>query len=323
MKKILKNYKMFNVDPYSLRGKHFFSEIFEYREKIFKERIDLIVDEYYCFLCGEKINIKPEIPSIQKYTISQCDCCGLYSPNINPSENIVYNNSYYGKKQISAIENHYDYRKKIMGKERFEYVKSFSNKKSSNLKILDVGCGAGYFIDYACDYVEKIVGTEVSERLINRAKKRNLNVVKLEEVGDIFDIITMFDVLEHLESPVDFFKSLRSRLDENGIIVAYTPNIESIAYYLMGEKQNTLLPFEHYCFFNTQSLNYLCSHSGYKIINIDYYGWDLMDYLLLKEHEDGISYCEKLQELIPSLQTIIDKQQISNHMRVVFGKTTI
>ena len=96
----------------------------------------------------------------------------------------------------------------------------------------------------------------ISDKLIKRARKRDLNVVKLEEVGDIFDIVTMFDVLEHLESPVDFFKSLRSILDENGIIVSYTPNIESIAYYLMGEKQNTLLHFEHYCFFNTQSLNY-------------------------------------------------------------------
>ncbi len=158
-------------------------------------------------------------------------------------------------------------------------MKSFSSKEDSSLKILDIGCGASYFLDYAGDYVDTIVGTEVSEKLIKRARQRKLNVVKFEEVETVFDIITMFDVLEHLESPVDVFKSLRSRLDAEGV-VTYTPNIESIAYYLMDEKQNTLLSFEHYCFFNTQSLNYLCSHSGYKNINIDYYGWDVMDYLL-------------------------------------------
>jgi predicted TPR repeat methyltransferase len=199
-------------------------------------------------------------------------------------------------------------------------VKSFSSKEDSSLKILDIGCGTSYFLDYAGDYVDTIVGTGVSEKLIKRARQRNLNVLKFEEIETVFDIITMFDVLEHLESPVEIFKSLRSRLDAEGVVVAYTPNIESIAYYLMGEKQNTLLPFEHYCFFNTQSLNYLCRQSGYKIINIDYYGWDVMDYLLFKEYEDGINYCKKLAELIPSLQAIVDKQKLSNHMRIVFGK---
>ena len=47
-----------------VRGVNFFSEIFEYREKIFQERVNLIVDEYNCFLCGRKIKKSEDITRI-------------------------------------------------------------------------------------------------------------------------------------------------------------------------------------------------------------------------------------------------------------------
>ena len=263
MKKILNEYKIFDLNAHSLRGKTFFKEIFEYRNWIYENRSKLILNEPYpCFLCKNLVDLDNPLILLENYKISQCEVCMLYSPNIKIADSIVYSEEIYVNKQIGAIENHYNYRKDKFGSERLEYLKGFIEKPLKELKVLDIGCGAGYFIDYAREHVKLAVGTESSDQLIERVRDRGLNVTKLAEINETFDVITLFDVLEHLEDPINFFRSLTKKLDNNGIILAYTPNIESLAYALMEEKQNTLLPFEHYCFFNKKSLEYLSNNSS-------------------------------------------------------------
>ena len=60
----------------------------------------------------------------------------------------------------------------------------------------------------------------------------------------------MFDVLEHLTNPIQDLIKIRSKLKKNGIIVIYTPNINSLAFELMGPRQNQVYPFMHTLFFN-------------------------------------------------------------------------
>ena len=88
----------------------------------------------------------------------------------------------------------------------------------------------------------------------------------------------------------------------------------------MKEKQNNLYPFQHICFFDKQSLDYLAKKNGFKIYSIDYFGLDMMDYFCLKSYEDKFDYLAKLKEFIPLTQAVIDKQNISNHIRVIFQK---
>jgi hypothetical protein len=88
----------------------------------------------------------------------------------------------------------------------------------------------------------------------------------------------------------------------------------------MGSRQNTLLPFEHLCFFNLQSIDYLANQAGLVIHSIETYGLDLMDYLLMKEHEDNINYIDNLGEMMSLLQAVLDKYKISNHFRITFIK---
>ena len=62
----------------------------------------------------------------------------------------------YVEKQIKHIENQYDYRKNKFGKERLEYILKFTSKYPQELSVMDIGCGAGYFIDYIKKQLEKI-----------------------------------------------------------------------------------------------------------------------------------------------------------------------
>lgn len=140
------------------------------------------------------------------------------------------------------------------------------------------------------------------------------------EKDNNYSLITLFDVLEHLKDPIKYFKVINSKLKKNSYCVCYTPNIHSLGYALMGSDQNTLLPFEHLCFFDEKSFKYLAKKTGFEVSSIDTYGLDITDYFLLKEHKDKINYSSNLSDFISLTQSIIDKSRLSNHFRVTFKK---
>ena len=135
-----------------------------------------------------------------------------------------------------------------------------------------------------------------------------------------FNIITMFDLLEHLSKPRDFFSQASKKLKDSGFVLMYTPNIHSFSFYFQKGHHNILLPYEHLCFYNQDSLEFLASRTGYSVASIEYYGLDIVDYLCMKGYEDGVEYNQNLKEIIPYIQALIDMENISNHMRVVFKK---
>lgn len=100
------------------------------------------------------------------------------------------------------------------------------------------------------------------------------------------------------------------------------PHIHSLGYALMGSRHNTLAPFQHTAFFDPKSLAYLAKKTGFVVDSIEYFGLDIMDYFCMKQYDDNFDYLDKLSELIPLMQAIVDKQNISNHMRIIFKKVS-
>ena len=167
-------------------------------------------------------------------------------------------------------------------------------------------------------------GLEVNPAQVKYCQKHGLNVAGTDLSGEpdgFYDCITMFDVLEHLSDPVETMKIARKKLAPGGFIVAYTPNIHSLAYFLMGSGQNTLLPFEHFCFYSDEAFNYLARKSGLKMHTIEVRGLDVMDYLLMKEYEDSTPYTERLRRFMNVLQGCVDLLRLGNHFRATFEKS--
>jgi 2-polyprenyl-3-methyl-5-hydroxy-6-metoxy-1,4-benzoquinol methylase len=323
------NLKIFDIDARRLRPKNFYKGITDYREKILPKNKYLIKKpaDYICTLCNQT-NGSLFLEWVEGYQLYQCNFCGAVSPNINTSIDkilieSVYENEHYRKKFMRETHNQFEYRKSQYGVERYQY--SFDRLSlPQNGRVLDLGCGAGYFLSVLADKGIDYKGLEVTEHLVEYCKKyHRLNVEpsKLEDETDqYYDLITMFDVLEHLSDPVYLLGIIKAKLKKGGYCIAYTPNVHSISYELMGSRQNTLLPFEHLCFFNPQSIDYLANQAGLVIHSIETYGLDLMDYLLMKEHEDNINYIDNLGEMMSLLQAVLDKYKISNHFRITFRK---
>ena len=320
--------KTFDINAHLLRGVNFYKSIVDYRERIFPKLKHKIKsdDQFECPLC--KGSAKSELMQWkQVYKLFECQNCGAVSPNIDNSGedyiDSVYEVEEYKEKFIRETHSQYDYRKNNFGRERFKYtIDRLGLDKNSN--VLDLGCGAGYYIGTLHDAKIQYKGLEVVDHLVDYCKlQHGLNVEKtdLEDEKDgSYDLVTMFDVLEHLSDPIETLNTVNKKLKPGGYCVAYTPNIFSIGYELMGVRQNTMLPFEHLCFVTQGSLQHLAKNTGFKIDKVETFGLDIMDYLLMKEYEDDIEYSNKLHDMMVLVQSVLDKQKGSNHFRITFKK---
>jgi SAM-dependent methyltransferase len=156
---------------------------------------------------------------------------------------------------------------------RFNKVMNIFRKKPSPAnqpRILDVGCSNGRFIEVALKNSMNAWGVELSDSAIAAAKPEIRKRIyrgdanKIEEMGeDNFDIITAFDLLEHLFDPLGFLKSLRKIIAKDGIIIITTPDTGSFFRIAMGKAWPMLQPFQHTVLFSRKSAKILLEEAGF------------------------------------------------------------
>ncbi|RZB30172.1 MAG: hypothetical protein SRB1_02452 [Desulfobacteraceae bacterium Eth-SRB1] len=115
-----------------------------------------------------------------------------------------------------------------------DILESIENETGRVGKILDVGCGIGTFLEIARDRGWDTTGIEVSSFAAQYARDKKLRVYE-GFVGQVpleykeFDLITAWDVIEHVEKPIDFLSIINSILKEDGFLVLKMPNTCSIS----------------------------------------------------------------------------------------------
>ena len=102
-------------------------------------------------------------------------------------------------------------------------------------RLLDVGCGLGYFLKRASDAGWDVRGCDTSAAWVKATNERvGAPVASLGEPaaalapGERFDLITAWDVIEHVHEPVPFVCELAARLNPHGKIFIRTPNISYV-----------------------------------------------------------------------------------------------
>ena len=125
------------------------------------------------------------------------------------------------------------------------YIKYISKqiKKINKPKILDIGCGTGSFL-YCCEKSLKksiLDGVEYDQRLIEQARLnlRNAKISqgtaeKLPYDDSVFDVVTSFQVIEHVVNPDNMILEIRRVLKPNGIMVITTPNLNGLGRRVHG-----------------------------------------------------------------------------------------
>ena len=330
MKFVKEDLTLYDIRAHSLRGKEFYKGVLDFRKKILplhKHRIQK-PEEYQCLLCGKKEG-HPLLDWEEGYQLIQCGNCGASCPNISFSERSGVSEGLEAEEiqyemYVKSIDRQYEYRKSQFGGDRYRYIVERLGMDPNSIRLLDVGCGAGYFLSYLKDRGVQSKGLDVNANTVRYCRERGLDV----DSGDVadqpdeeYDVIVLFDVLEHLLDPVSVMQEVSRKLKPGGHVIIFTTNIHSVSYELMGNRGNTLVPFEHVCFYDQKSFQFLAKKSGFGIHSLDTFGLDIADYLLMKEYEDDFPYTEKLHEMMVLVQGCLDQLSVSNHFRLTLQKS--
>jgi 2-polyprenyl-3-methyl-5-hydroxy-6-metoxy-1,4-benzoquinol methylase len=146
---------------------------------------------------------------------------------------------------------------------RYKFAKSFIRPTS---EVMDYGCGIGYGTWMLAPYCEHITGYDKSQDAIDYGNKyyirENMKIfVRDHPPEDMkFDVITAFEVIEHVEDSLDILKRLASCLKDDGQIVCSVPN--ELAIHFTKEDPRCEFHFRH---FTPETLENLIKDAGLKI----------------------------------------------------------
>lgn len=135
--------------------------------------------------------------------------------------------------------------------------------------LLDVGCYTGFFLECARDRGWRVAGVEPSRWAARYATDElGLDVFNgpVERFASerSFDVITMWDVLEHVPNPVEVLAILRRHIRADGLLVFATHNLDTTVARLLG-RHFPLFMEMHTVHLNNRTLQLLLDKSGYRL----------------------------------------------------------
>jgi len=171
-----------------------------------------------------------------KYNVISCLNCGLRFRNLRLDRNEIkriYGKDYFVKEQRDFFFDNLNARITV-SLNRLKLVGQFCETTG---KILDIGSGIGTFLAVAKENGWEERGIEISSFAAEYSKQQGLNVVN-GDFSDIlnfkekFDVITMWDVIDHAEEPINLLRSARNTLKDNSYIFIQTVIIDSLIFML-------------------------------------------------------------------------------------------
>jgi len=152
-------------------------------------------------------------------------------------------------------------------------VERFLGKNRNGMHLLDVGCSNGAFISAVQSLGVRAEGVEPATAPAQTAMKLGLKVHQgfLQEINlpaASFDVVTLFEVVEHLKDPLSLFKECRRILRQGGLLVIRTGNTDSWSAQFMKDRWEYFSISEHgghISFFNPVSMGKLAKRSGFLV----------------------------------------------------------
>ncbi len=137
--------------------------------------------------------------------------------------------------------------------------------------LLDVGAGYGTF----CEEVKKlhvfdsVVALEPSPDYAETCRRKGIEVIEkpIEDAGvSGVDVLTNFELIEHLYAPGDFLASCRQALAQGGLMILTTPNVKGFDLQVLGRLSDNMCGPYHLNYFHPDSLGRLLRRRGFEVM---------------------------------------------------------
>ncbi|MCE9499322.1 MAG: class I SAM-dependent methyltransferase [Leptospira sp.] len=236
-----------------------------------------------CNNCGaEKFSfiLEKESSLNELFTVVKCKKCGLVQVNPQPTFEEVgkyYSDEYFTKRTDRGYDNYYSDKIKneiervftlnLQDLGFFEWEKTLYAGRST----IDVGCAAGYFVNFLRNRGWDASGIEIAEGPVNFARKElGLNVFRNDFLewdtgfSQKFDLITLWASIEHLHKPKETLKKIFKHLRPGGRIIVSTCRYGILAK-IRGKNWRYMNVPEHLYYYSLKGLISQCEGIGFKL----------------------------------------------------------
>jgi 2-polyprenyl-3-methyl-5-hydroxy-6-metoxy-1,4-benzoquinol methylase len=144
--------------------------------------------------------------------------------------------------------------------------------------LLDIGCAGGAVLDAFAAAGWRVAGVEPAPEAAAAARARHPGVrcgffpgdAPEAEDGGGFGLVTLFDLLEHMEQPLPFLAAIHGRLRPGGVLAVQVPNFDSPLVQVEGAVSSVVTP-GHWSYFDPASLVMLLGRAGFRPLALQSY----------------------------------------------------
>jgi 2-polyprenyl-3-methyl-5-hydroxy-6-metoxy-1,4-benzoquinol methylase len=228
-----------------------------------------------CNLCGSKK--KNKLFKKYGYDIVKCQNCGFVYTDFKPSKKFLrdyYQTDYFEKGERKHSYNSYADQKLALQKTfKHKIKKLYLHPKGT---VLDIGCAYGFFISEVPRSWIKY-GVEISKHAVMIARNKNPQAIIKEGVltsnlfsSNKFNLITLWDVVEHLNNPKESLNIVYKKLKNGGKVVLTTGDVGSFLAKTQKINWHLYNPPQHLSYFSAQTITQLLKETGFKEIKISH-----------------------------------------------------
>ena len=194
-----------------------------------------------------------------------CKQCGLKYLNPRLPQGLILEG--YSNGTDETFVSQVQARERVFSKS-LDFIERFISHRG---QILDVGTAGGSFLDVAKQRGWEVAGCEPNHWLSEWGRKRYGIPIKAGTIFDMeledtsFDVVTLWDVLEHAPDPKAVLNECNRILKPGGLLVVNYPDIDSLIARLMGRKWVFLLSV-HLYYFTLETMRKMLQLSGFQVL---------------------------------------------------------
>ncbi len=251
----------------------------------------------HCLLCNSE-SLIPLGKGYEHAYLVKCSSCGLvFGEKIPSTEDLQIHYAKY--KRDNSIS-------PITIKRYEELLNRFEPYRKLN-RILDIGCGDGHFLAVAKQNGWEVFGTEYTDEAVNVCREKGIQIHQgnLQTFfAEQFDVVTSFEVLEHINDGQEHAAKINSLLRNKGLFYFTTPNFNSFSRKYLGGKWNVIEYPEHLTYYTVGTITKLLKNAGFSRISVRTTGFSLQRFKL------SVGKAERMENSEEELRTAIEEKAL-------------
>ncbi|MBI9079220.1 MAG: class I SAM-dependent methyltransferase [Pseudodesulfovibrio sp.] len=242
--------------------------------ELFIEQPENFITNEACPLCGSEECSEYGVKGFTRYM--RCACCELLYLEREPKDCLRFGPITASPAADVAVEavqaTTYETRKVKKFGAVLDRLMEIADPREP-LRVLDIGCGSGYFLDLLRDRTAWTgLGVELNDKAVRTARARGLQIVQepiaLFQPDQLFDILVCVGVLGHISRPERMALDCHRLLKDGGLMLVRTPNYAGFEMQVVDMQHNHFDPMETMVVHNIASMKMFLEKGGFEAMEI-------------------------------------------------------